>query len=123
VTLEAEREAAEVLGAALLNGRRFGPIGMSEEKDEATTEAERALAELGHHDGSTGEDLPPLADQLQPTPGLGARAAVARRMRRLRDQLPELTETTRAIAHEVLAKHFSAPHVAELVPGTSPEDA
>jgi phospholipid/cholesterol/gamma-HCH transport system ATP-binding protein len=109
--------------AQFLNGRRFGPIGMSEEKDEATTEAERALAELGHHDGSTGEDLPPLTDQLQPTPGLGARAAVARRMRRLRAQLPQLTESTRAIAQEVLARHTSAQHVAALVPGASPEDA
>lgn len=44
-------------------------------------------------------------------------------MHRLRAQLPELTETTRASAHEVLAKHVAAAHVADLLPTTSPEDA
>src|SRR5712672_3712797 len=32
-----------------LNGRRIGPIGMSEEKDESTMAEEQALIDAGHH--------------------------------------------------------------------------
>src|SRR5262249_60921248 len=39
-----------------LNGRRIGPIGMSEEKDEATMAEEQAMAEAGHHHGWWDED-------------------------------------------------------------------
>ena len=38
-----------------LNGRRLGPIGMSEEKDEATMAEEQAMADAGHHDGGVEE--------------------------------------------------------------------
>src|ERR1700753_1938681 len=34
-----------------LNGRRIGPIGMSEEKDESTMAEEQAMIDAGHHDG------------------------------------------------------------------------
>jgi phospholipid/cholesterol/gamma-HCH transport system ATP-binding protein len=61
-----------------LNGRRIGPIGMSEEKDQATLAAERAA---GH------PDTPPvvreIVPQLQPTPGLPERTAVRRRQERV----------------------------------------
>jgi phospholipid/cholesterol/gamma-HCH transport system ATP-binding protein len=41
-----------------LNGRRIGPIGMSEEKDEATMAEEQALLDAGHHAGGVdGERL------------------------------------------------------------------
>ena len=50
-----------------LNGRRIGPIGMSEEKDEATMAEEQAHIEAGHHDGGTDEveGVPP---QIEPPP-------------------------------------------------------
>jgi phospholipid/cholesterol/gamma-HCH transport system ATP-binding protein len=65
-----------------LNGSRIGPIGMSEEKDEATMAAERAHIEAGHHDGGT-EDVRGVVPQVQPTPGLGERGAVHRRQDRV----------------------------------------
>jgi phospholipid/cholesterol/gamma-HCH transport system ATP-binding protein len=65
-----------------LNGSRIGPIGMSEEKDDATMAAEQAHAEAGHHDGST-DDVRGVVPQLQPTPGLPYREAVRRRKDRV----------------------------------------
>ncbi|HEX6355212.1 ABC transporter ATP-binding protein [Actinophytocola sp.] len=65
-----------------LNGSRIGPIGMSEEKDDATMAAEQAHAAAGHHDGST-EDIRGVVPQLQPTPGLPYRQAVRRRKDRV----------------------------------------
>ncbi|WP_026453592.1 ABC transporter ATP-binding protein [Saccharomonospora iraqiensis] len=65
-----------------LNGRRLGPIGMSEEKDSAQMAAEQAQADAGHHDGST-EDVRGIVPQLQPTPGLPERAGVRRRKDRV----------------------------------------
>jgi phospholipid/cholesterol/gamma-HCH transport system ATP-binding protein len=65
-----------------LNGSRIGPIGMSEEKDDATMAAEQAHAQAGHHDGST-EDVRGVVPQLQPTPGLPYREAVRRRKDRV----------------------------------------
>jgi phospholipid/cholesterol/gamma-HCH transport system ATP-binding protein len=67
-----------------LSGRRAGPIGMSEEKDEATLALEQGA--------STGPDIPPgVVPQLEPSPGLPPRQAVQRRRARLLsmwDQLP-----------------------------------
>ncbi len=65
-----------------LNGSRIGPIGMSEEKDEATMAAEQAQVEAGHHDGGT-DDVRGVVPQIQPTPGLGERSAVRRRLDRV----------------------------------------
>jgi phospholipid/cholesterol/gamma-HCH transport system ATP-binding protein len=65
-----------------LNGSRIGPIGMSEEKDEATMAAEQAHIEAGHHDGGT-EDVRGVVPQIQPTPGLGERSGVHRRQDRV----------------------------------------
>jgi phospholipid/cholesterol/gamma-HCH transport system ATP-binding protein len=70
--------------AQFLNGRRQGPIGMSEEKD--TEQAEREMAEMeGELAG-----LPPLKPQLEPSPGVGERKAVARRMQRVMDMMHTL---------------------------------
>ncbi|MCW2582263.1 MAG: transport system ATP-binding protein [Klenkia sp.] len=72
-----------------LNGRREGPIGMSEEKDVAQVEAEMAALEarggdqhngVGPKGASGGEAVPP---QLEPTPGLPERKAVRRRQERV----------------------------------------
>jgi phospholipid/cholesterol/gamma-HCH transport system ATP-binding protein len=65
-----------------LNGSRIGPIGMSEEKDEATMAMEQAHAAAGHHDGST-DDVRGVVPQVQPTPGLPYRQAVRRRKDRV----------------------------------------
>jgi phospholipid/cholesterol/gamma-HCH transport system ATP-binding protein len=69
-----------------VNGRRFGPIGMSEEKDEATLAQERALENGGADDAGT----PALMPQLVPSPGLPERQAVQRRMDRVMAMLPSL---------------------------------
>lgn len=66
-----------------LNGRRIGPIGMSEEKDEATAAAEAAHAAAGHSDGSPDEDVRGIVPQIQPTPGLPERMGVRRRKDRV----------------------------------------
>lgn len=76
-----------------LNGRRFGPIGMSEEKDAATLAAERARAD---GTGDADEDLRRIVPQLEPGPGLPERSAVRRRkervLRNLRSLPPEAQE-------------------------------
>ena len=69
-----------------VNGRRFGPIGMSEEKDEATLAQERALENGDADDVGT----PALMPQLVPSPGLPERLAVQRRMNRVMTMLPSL---------------------------------
>ena len=81
-----------------VTGRRFGPIGMSEEKDEATLAQERAT--LG--DGADDVGTPALMPQLVPTPGLPERQAVQRRMDRVMAMLPSLPAAARqAILSEV----------------------
>lgn len=77
-----------------LNGRRLGPIGMSEEKDSAQMALEQAQAESGHHDGST-EDVRGIVPQLQPTPGLPERQAVRRRKDRVMRVLHTLPPAAR----------------------------
>src|ERR687890_25804 len=83
-----------------LNGRREGPIGMSEEKDVAQVEAEmKALEERGGdaHNGigpkgaSGGDAVPP---QLTPTEGLPERKAERRRQERVARMLHEFDEQT-----------------------------
>ncbi|RZT88411.1 phospholipid/cholesterol/gamma-HCH transport system ATP-binding protein [Pseudonocardia sediminis] len=71
--------------AQFLNGRRQGPIGMSEEKD--TAQAEREMAEAGELDG-----LPEMKDQLETSPGMPDRAAVHRRRERVEGMMHELPQ-------------------------------
>lgn len=66
-----------------LNGRRIGPIGMSEEKDEATMAEEQALLDAGHHAGGV-EEIEGVPPQISATPGMPERKAVARRQARVR---------------------------------------
>jgi phospholipid/cholesterol/gamma-HCH transport system ATP-binding protein len=76
-----------------LNGRREGPIGMSEEKDAAQVAAEMAAVEAGQGSyvagpkGGGGMGVPP---QIQPSPGLPERKAAARRKQRVLDMLHTL---------------------------------
>ncbi|WP_258343698.1 ABC transporter ATP-binding protein [Saccharopolyspora gregorii] len=67
-----------------LNGRRQGPIGMSEEKD-----AGQAAAELAELRGEQG--VPHIMPQLEATPGLPERTAVRRRQDRVMANLGSLT--------------------------------
>jgi phospholipid/cholesterol/gamma-HCH transport system ATP-binding protein len=81
-----------------VNGRRIGPIGMSEEKDEATLAQERAIF------GGDGADMgsPALIPQLVPSPGLPERLAVQRRMDRVMAILPTLP----AAAQQAILGHL-----------------
>ena len=74
-----------------LNGRRIGPIGMSEEKDEATMAEEQAHLEAGHVDGGV-EEVEGVPPQIIATPGMPERKAVGRRQARVRENLHLLPE-------------------------------
>ena len=84
----------EPVVAQFLNGRRQGPIGMSEEKDAA-----QAARELAETDGEL-PGLPPLKPQLGTSPGLGERAAVGRRRERVLEMLPTLPRAARDAIHD-----------------------
>ncbi|MBJ8345173.1 ABC transporter ATP-binding protein [Antrihabitans sp. YC2-6] len=72
-----------------LNGRMMGPIGMSEEKDEAQMAQEQALADAGHHLGGV-EDVEGIVPQMVATPGMPFRQAVTRRQNRVREIMHSL---------------------------------
>ncbi|MEI7716904.1 MAG: ATP-binding cassette domain-containing protein [Mycobacterium sp.] len=78
-----------------LNGRRIGPIGMSEEKDEATMAEEQAMADAGHHSGGV-EEVEGVPPQILATPGMPERQAVARRQARVRGMLHTLPKKAQA---------------------------
>jgi phospholipid/cholesterol/gamma-HCH transport system ATP-binding protein len=61
-----------------LSGRRAGPIGMSEEKDEATLAREQI-----NGDGIAPAERPRIVPQLEPSPGLPPRQAVLRHRARV----------------------------------------
>jgi phospholipid/cholesterol/gamma-HCH transport system ATP-binding protein len=86
-----------------LNGRRIGPIGMSEEKDEATAAAEAAHAAAGHSDGSLEEDVRGIVPQIQPTPGLPERSAVRRR----KDRVMRILHTLPPAAQEAIIESLT----------------
>ncbi len=85
-----------------LNGRRQGPIGMSEEKD--TAQAEREMAEMeGELSG-----LPPLKPQLEATAGMPERRAVGRREQRVDDMmhtLPQAAQDAIRTSREEVARN------------------
>ncbi len=72
-----------------LNGRRIGPIGMSEEKDETTMAEEQAMVDAGQHAGGV-EDVEGVPPQVVATPGMPERKAVERRRARVREMLHTL---------------------------------
>ena len=83
-----------------VNGRRIGPIGMSEEKDEATLALEKAASLRDGEPLTMGS--PALMPQLVPTPGLPERQAVQRRMDRVMSILPTLpTAAQQAILADI----------------------
>jgi phospholipid/cholesterol/gamma-HCH transport system ATP-binding protein len=89
-----------------LNGRREGPIGMSEEKDSAQVAAELATLDegrgvLGPAGGPTGAGTGVPA-QIQPTPGLPERKAAARRQRRVLEMLHTLPPQAQQVIRELI---------------------
>jgi phospholipid/cholesterol/gamma-HCH transport system ATP-binding protein len=78
-----------------LNGRRVGPIGMSEEKDQATAAAEEAMLAAGQTDGGM-EEIVGVPPQLSATPGMPERKAVERRRARVRSILHTLPKNAQA---------------------------
>ncbi|GAA4548475.1 ABC transporter ATP-binding protein [Pseudonocardia xishanensis] len=94
-----------------LNGRREGPIGMSEEKDSA--QAEREMAEAGELDG-----LPPIKPQLEVSAGVPERKAVARRQQRVRDMMHTLSPAAQAA---IRASHIAQPQAGVADPGAPTE--
>ncbi|MGV0626433.1 ABC transporter ATP-binding protein [Mycolicibacter minnesotensis] len=84
-----------------LNGRRIGPIGMSEEKDQATAAAEQAMIDAGQSDGGV-EEIEGVPPQLSATPGLPERKGVARRQARVREILHTLPPSAQAAIQDDL---------------------
>jgi phospholipid/cholesterol/gamma-HCH transport system ATP-binding protein len=91
-----------------LNGRRIGPIGMSEEKDTATMAAEQANLEQGQHDGGV-EDVSGVPPQLTASPGVPERKAIGRRRARVREMLHTLPEGAQAAIKKDLDQSEDTP--------------
>nr|WP_241737231.1 ATP-binding cassette domain-containing protein [Dietzia sp. CQ4] len=88
-----------------LRGSKLGPIGMSEEKDDAQMREEQAQADAGHNDGSPGEDeVTGVPAQMQPTPGGPERKGEIRRERRV----AEMMDTLPAGAQEAIRAEWAA---------------
>ena len=85
-----------------LNGTMIGPIGMSEEKDEAQMAAEQAMIDAGHHAGGV-DNVEGIIPQMKATPGMPVRQAVARRQERVRHILHTLPESARIAIEESFA--------------------
>ncbi|TAM91395.1 MAG: ABC transporter ATP-binding protein [Jatrophihabitans sp.] len=84
-----------------LNGSMRGPIGMSEEKDQATMAAEQAMFDAGHFAG--GEEINGIPPQMQPSPGLPERRGVARRQQRVLAMLHTLPPQAQAAVRRLMA--------------------
>ncbi|MGV9793191.1 MULTISPECIES: ATP-binding cassette domain-containing protein [unclassified Gordonia (in: high G+C Gram-positive bacteria)] len=83
-----------------LSGDRFGPIGMSEEKDEAVQKQEEAMQAAGIGGGGTKDDFSEIIPQVQPNPGMPERKAVARHRERVMEILPSLPQNAQQAIRE-----------------------
>ncbi|GAA3245990.1 ABC transporter ATP-binding protein [Pseudonocardia petroleophila] len=99
----------EPVVSQFLNGRRQGPIGMSEEKD--TAQAQREMAEAGELAG-----LPEMKPQLEVSPGVPERKAVARR----RERVQQMLHTLPAAAQEAIRRSYANEPVAAMAGGGGP---
>jgi phospholipid/cholesterol/gamma-HCH transport system ATP-binding protein len=88
-----------------LNGRRIGPIGMSEEKDETTMAEEQAMIDSGHHHGGV-DEIQGVPPQITATPGMPERQAVFRRQARVR----EIMHTLPPAAQEAIREDLDRTH-------------
>ena len=89
-----------------LNGTMDGPIGMSEEKDAAQMAAEQAMFAAGHNAG--GDEVSGVPMQLQCSPGVPERKAVARRRQRVRDMMHTLPPAAQEAIHKLMAEEDKA---------------
>jgi phospholipid/cholesterol/gamma-HCH transport system ATP-binding protein len=78
--------SAEPVVSQFLNGRREGPIGMSEEKD-----SEQAAREMDEMDEELA-GLPPMKKQLKVSKGMPERKAVGRRQQRVEQMMHTLPQ-------------------------------
>ncbi|MHA6785382.1 ABC transporter ATP-binding protein [Pseudonocardia saturnea] len=99
----------EPVVSQFLNGRRQGPIGMSEEKD--TAQAEREMAEAGELAG-----LPEMKPQLEVSPGMPERKAVARR----RERVERMLHTLSPAAQQAIRRSYANEPVAAMAGGPLP---
>ncbi|ACY20435.1 ABC transporter related protein [Gordonia bronchialis DSM 43247] len=83
-----------------LSGDRFGPIGMSEEKDEAVQKQEEAMQAAGIGGGGTKDDFSEIIPQVQPNPGMPERKAIGRHRERVLELLPTLPENAQRAIRE-----------------------
>ena len=114
-----------------LQGRRIGPIGMSEEKDSAQMEAE--MEELKKQGGSAESEESFIDPQIDPTEGIGERKAVRRRKDRVMQVLHTLPEKAQTAILEQLtdedrerygiSRDAAQTEVIELTRDHPPEDA
>ncbi|MBN9794289.1 ABC transporter ATP-binding protein [Pseudonocardia sp. TMWB2A] len=105
----------EPVVAQFLNGRREGPIGMSEEKDAA--QAAREMEEAGELEGR-----PPMKPQLVASTGMPDRQAVHRRRERVQEMMHELPES----AQEAIREQYADADAASTDPsrdGTTRQEA
>ncbi|CCW11345.1 ABC transporter ATP-binding protein [Rhodococcus aetherivorans] len=105
-----------------LNGTMIGPIGMSEEKDEATMAQEQAMVDAGHHGGGV-DDVEGIVPQMKATPGMPFRQAVARRQARVRDIMHTLPPRAQAAIEESLLDDFVGDYAADVSSGAALWDA
>jgi phospholipid/cholesterol/gamma-HCH transport system ATP-binding protein len=101
-----------------VNGRRVGPIGMSEEKDEATLALEQVTAA-----GQAPVTLPALVPQLVPSPGLPERLAVGRRTDRVAGLLHTLPEPAQRAILASLPEEKRHGHASRPSPSVRPNAA
>ncbi|MFJ9367724.1 ABC transporter ATP-binding protein [Nocardia sp. NPDC101769] len=87
-----------------LNGRMQGPIGMSEEKDEAQMAREQAMFDSGHHAGGA-EEIEGIIPQMRAQPGMPVRGAVARRRERVRQIMHTLPPAAQEAIRESMSQN------------------
>ncbi|MGB3697205.1 MAG: ABC transporter ATP-binding protein [Gordonia sp. (in: high G+C Gram-positive bacteria)] len=87
-----------------LSGDRFGPIGMSEEKDEAIAAAEAAMMAAGISGGGTKDDFSEIIAQVQPNPGVPVRKAAIRHRANVLEMLPSLPANAQAAIRASIAE-------------------
>src|SRR6201999_3264145 len=93
-----------------LSARRIGPIGMCEEKDEATMAEEQAMIAAGQHAGGV-EDIEGVPPQIVASPGMPERKGVARRQARVGQLLHTLAkEAQSAILEDLEGTNRSQSH-------------
>ncbi|PXX54707.1 hypothetical protein DFR70_1231, partial [Nocardia tenerifensis] len=84
--------------------RMQGPIGMSEEKDEAQMAREQAMFDAGHHHGGA-EEVEGIIPQMEAQPGMPVRQAVLRRKERVREIMHTLPHAAQAAIRDSLDRN------------------